>query len=146
MRGFRVLAFLFIAAAVACSSAGSGSTGASAAGGAAGTTVNATLTDNKITVDKPSAAPGNVTFEVANKGTVVHSFLILKTDVAQDKIPADPQNAAKVQEPGLVKGTGPIPAGQSKQISAKLDPGSYVLICNEPAHYQIGMHVAFTVK
>jgi len=25
-------------------------------------------------------------------------------------------------------------------------PGNYVLICNQPAHYLLGMHIAFTVK
>ncbi len=140
MRGLRALAIIVVGVAAAC-----GPT-ASAAGAGSATTVKATLTDNKIALDKASAPAGNVTFTVANTGTVVHSFVILKTDVAQDKIPADPANAAKVQETGAVKTTGLIPAGQSKEIVAKLDPGSYVLICNEPAHYQIGMHVAFTVK
>lgn len=141
MTGLRALAILVLGVAAAC---GPGASASNAAGAA--TTVKASLTDNKITLDKASASGGNVTFTVANTGSVVHSFVILKTDVAHDKIPADPANAAKVQETGAVKTTGQIPAGQSKEIAAKLDPGSYVLVCNEPAHYQIGMHVAFTVK
>lgn len=143
MRGLRVLVPLAIVVAAAC---GSSPSGAATSGAGGASAVKATLTDNKIVLDKATGAGGTVTFNVANSGTVVHSFLILKTDVAQDKIPADPKDASKVQELGLVKTTGQIPAGQTKDLSAKLDPGNYVLICNEPAHYVVGMHVAFTVK
>jgi uncharacterized cupredoxin-like copper-binding protein len=36
--------------------------------------------------------------------------------------------------------------GESKQLSLKLDPGKYVLICNLVGRYLLGMHVGFVVK
>lgn len=140
MRGLRIIVPLLLGVAAAC-----GPT-ASATASSAGAAVKATLTDNKIALDQASAAGGNVTVTAVNSGTVVHSLVLLKTDLAQDKIPVDTKDAARVQETGLVKGTGQIPAGQTKAFTAKLDPGAYVLLCNEPAHYAIGMHIGFTVK
>jgi len=36
--------------------------------------------------------------------------------------------------------------GETKTFTVDLAPGNYVLICNQPAHYQLGMHIAFVVK
>ncbi len=121
--------------------------GGGAASGTGGTgTVTATLTDNTVKLDQTSVASGTVTFKVVNSGTVVHSLILLKTDIAHDKLPADPKDAAKVEPTGLLKETGQIAVGKAKEFSAKLEAGKYVLVCNEPAHYAIGMHVGFTVK
>ena len=112
----------------------------------AGTTVTATLSDKGITLDQPSVTSGTVTFKVVNAGTVVHSLIVLKTEVAHDKIQPDAKDASKVDQAGLLRETGQIAVGQSKEFSVKLVAGSYVLVCNEPAHYQLGMHTGFTVK
>ncbi len=108
--------------------------------------VSVTLTDNAVAVSQPGAATGTVTFSVANSGSVVHSLILLKTDVPYDKLPADPQDASKVQQTGLLRETGQIAVRTSKEFSVKLAPGNYVLLCNEPGHYLVGMRTAFTVK
>ena len=136
----RILGALLVGAALVAGCGGG------AAPAAAATTVTATLTDNGIKLDQPSAANGTVTFKVVNAGTVVHSLILLKTDVAHDKMSTDPKDASRVDQTGLLRETGQISVGQSKEISVKLAPGNYVLVCNEPAHYQLGMHAGFTVK
>ena len=83
---------------------------------------------------------------MANSGTVVHSFVLIKTDTSHDKMPADAKDPSKVQETGSLAATGQIAVGQSKELTRDLAAGSYVLICNEPAHYIVGMHVALAVK
>lgn len=39
-----------------------------------------------------------------------------------------------------------IGAGESKQLTVKLDPGKYVLIWNLPGHYGLGMRTGFEVS
>lgn len=134
-----------LALAVALVGAACSSSATPATGGAT-TTITATLTDNAITIDQPSATNGTVTFKVVNSGTVVHSLILLKTDVAHDKLALDPKDASRVDPTGLLRETGQIPLGQSKEFSVKLAAGKYVLVCNEPAHYQVGMHVGLTVN
>jgi uncharacterized cupredoxin-like copper-binding protein len=137
----RALAAILIAAAFAAACGGGG-----AAAPATSTTITATLRDNGIDLDQPSATNGTVTFKVVNAGSVMHSLILLKTDVPHDKLALDPKDASRVDPAGLLRETGQIAVGQTKEFSVKLAAGNYVLVCNEPAHYQIGMHLGFTVK
>ena len=140
----KYLAMLAIAAAL-LAACGSAATTPAAVAPAAGGTINATLTDMKISVDKASIPAGKVTFVVKNSGLVVHELVVLKTDVAQDKLTAGDE-AGKVNETGNVGETGDVVAGGSNTFSAVLPAGHYVLICNEPDHYMDGMHMTFTVN
>jgi uncharacterized cupredoxin-like copper-binding protein len=117
-----------------------------AAGGTGATTVNTTLTDSKIVLDKASVPSGKITFNVKNTGTMVHEVVVLKTDLAQDKIPANPAEAGKVSEDASLGETGDVNVGETKPFSLDLQPGNYVLICNEVGHYLLGMHISFVVK
>lgn len=82
---------------------------------------------------------------VRNNGTTVHEFAVLKTNLAQNQIPADPTQPGKVLEPNLQGRIAALAPGASASLTLNLSAGSYVLICNEPAHYIAGMHAAFTV-
>jgi uncharacterized cupredoxin-like copper-binding protein len=109
-------------------------------------TVNATLTDMQITIDRTSVSEGPVTFVVKNNGAVIHEFDVIRTDVAQDKIAADPTQAGKVDETGNVGETGEVEPGESQTFTITLPAGHYVIMCNELGHYAAGMHLAFTVN
>lgn len=109
-------------------------------------TVNATLTDNKIVLDQTSVPSGTITFNVKNAGTMVHEVVVLKTDVAADKIAPDPDEAGKMSEDGSQGESGDLNPTEAKSFTLDLQPGNYVLICNQPAHYLLGMHIAFVVK
>jgi len=87
-----------------------------------------------------------VTFVVKNSGAVVHELVVLQTDVAQDKLAADPAQAGKVVETGNLGETGDVDAAQSKTFTVTLPAGHYVLMCNQAGHYAGGMHMAFTVN
>jgi len=139
MRKLRLLAMLAIAAAlvVGCSAA---------VAPAKGGTVNATLTEMKIALDRTSIPAGPVTFVVKNSGTVVHELVVLQTDVAQDKLVADAAQAGKVVEIGNLGETGDMAVGESKTFTVTLPAGHYVLMCNEVGHYAGGMHLGFTVN
>ena len=94
----------------------------------------------------PSGKAGTVTLSVKNVGTVVHSMVVIKTTLDDAKIPASSAGDGRVDERGSVGATSQIPAGGSKDLTLTLAAGKYVLVCNEPAHYIIGMHIGFIVQ
>ena len=130
-------ALLFLAAACCAAPAAAGSGGQ----------LTATLTDTAIQLSQAAIGSGPVTLTVKNVGTVEHAVVILKTNLAADKIPADAADQSKADERGKVGGTaGRVMPGQSVAVKLDLSAGKYVLVCNEPAHYQIGMRAPLTVN
>ena len=139
MRKLNLVAILAVSMAflVGCAGASASTTG---------TTVNATLTDMQIKVDRTSVPTGLVTFVVKNSGAVVHELVVIRTDVAQDKLAAAADEAGKVDETGNLGETGDMNIGETKTFTVTLPAGHYVLICNEIGHYAAGMRLAFTVN
>src|SRR2546430_1740463 len=109
-----------------------------------GSQVVAELADYKITLNVPTVKAGSIKIGVRNIGTMEHSFQVIKTDLAADKLPVDGASA-KAKEDGKVGEIASIPAGKSAAVTIDLTPGKYVFICNIASHYQLGMHAAFTV-
>ena len=131
---------------IMCNEVGHYAAGMHLAFAVAADTVNATLTEMHISVDRASVAAGPITFVVKNNGTVVHEFDVIKTDVPQDKLPADPAQPGKVDETGNVGETGEINPGESQTFTITIPAGHYVIMCNEAGHYAAGMHLDFTVN
>ncbi|MCU1455789.1 MAG: hypothetical protein JWN46_3935 [Acidimicrobiales bacterium] len=104
-----------------------------------------------------SAPAGNITFRVKNVGSDDHEVIVLKTDVAFDRLPirdaGDPPApvktaADKVDEGASVGETGGenLKAGETRLFTIKdMKPGRYVLVCNLAGHYTSGMRAAFQV-
>lgn len=142
MKTLITIAAASVLALAACGSSPAAKQSAVIAGG----TVNATATDTKITLDKSSIKAGTVTFTLKNTGTVTHELVVVKTDVAQDKMAANPEEAGKVTEDGSLGESGDVEKGILKSFTLDLTPGNYVLICNEVGHYGMGMHIGFVVN
>ena len=102
------------------------------------------MSDYKITVSVPSVKAGSVKIGVRNLAAMEHSFQVIKTDLAPDKLPVDGASA-KANEDGKVGELKSIPAGKSAALTVDLTPGKYVFICNIAGHYQLGMRTGFTV-
>ena len=135
-----VYAGLFFVALVACSSSSSSSAGATSSPGGVG----ATEKDFAITLDTTSVASGNVTFNISNEGPSAHEFVVIQSDLAPDALPV---KDGEVEE-DKVEGVGEqedIAPSTTTTLSLDLDPGSYVVICNLPGHYEQGMRAGFTV-
>ncbi len=128
-----------------CSKSKSSST-SSGTPAAGGTTVNATLKQWTLSLDKSSATSGEVTFSATNSGTIDHEFVVFKTDLAPDALPLSGSSVDE-QASGVTKKDeiAEFSPGTTKTLTLNLDPGKYVLICNVPGHYQQGLHAAFTV-
>ena len=110
------------------------------------TVVVAVLTDSAVKLAQASAPAGAVKFSVTNAGSVTHELVVLKTAIAQNQLPANLSQPAEVTEPGFLAKVPLLAPGQTGSLTLTLTPGSYVLICNQPAHYLVGMHTAFTVN
>src|SRR5947208_14824402 len=102
----------------------------------AGAQVVAEMSDYKITVSVPSVKAGSIKIGVRNLGTMEHSFQVIKTDLAPDKLPTDGASA-KATEDGKVGEIASIPAGKSAAVTLDLAPGKYVFICNVARHYPV---------
>jgi uncharacterized cupredoxin-like copper-binding protein len=116
------------------------------AAGSTGGPVSVTLTDTGVTLVQTSVNAGAITFKVKNTGTIEHELVVVKTDVAADKIQPDPDEPGKMSEAGSLGESGDLTAGELKEFTLNLTPGKYVLMCNQPGHYMVGMHIAFEVK
>ena len=128
---FLTLVGILVAALLAACSGGTvGGTKAPAGGGSGGKSYNVTATEFSFTPNKYDATVGQkVTFNVANKGTVEHTFVILSQDGSQE--------LAKLS-------TQP---GESKSIEfTPKDAGTYPIDCNIAGHKEAGMVGELTVK
>jgi uncharacterized cupredoxin-like copper-binding protein len=110
------------------------------------TTVNASLGEYFIKLDKSSLGAGQVRFNVSNTGKIKHEFVVLRTNIAPGKLPLKKDGDANEEiavSPGEVPG---IASGKKKTLDVILKPGKYVLLCNLPGHYKYGQYTGITVK
>jgi uncharacterized cupredoxin-like copper-binding protein len=151
-RARQVLAALAILslAIVGCTTA---STPSADVGGEA-TTVTVALQEWAVVPAAQSAPAGEVTFEVTNDGPEdVHEFVIVRTDLDPGDLPTDENGVVTEEAEGMevIGEIEDIPVGETQEITATLEAGSYILLCNiwdeteGEAHYAMGMRTAFTV-
>jgi uncharacterized cupredoxin-like copper-binding protein len=110
-----------------------------------GTAITATLKEFSIQLSQATAAAGAVTFTVTNSGSMVHEFVVLKTDTQAADLPLtnDAVNEDNYTSMGEV---ADLEAGATGTLTATLAAGHYAIICNLPGHVRQGMAVDFTVS
>ena len=118
---------------------------------AAETSVDVSLNDQPAFVVEPSidsVSAGAVTFNVSNDGAIPHNLRVIATDLAPDSLPTDDATftADEAQLDVVASTTQDLLAGDTEELTVDLEAGNYVLICNFPTHYDVGMRVAFTVE
>lgn len=118
-----------------------------ACGGGATTTTTADVTvemkEFTITLTGTTTA-GARTFLVKNTGSSAHDLVIIKTDLAADKLPVDSSNNPTLD--GKVAATAVLNPSSSANLSATLAAANYVFICSQPGHYALGMRTQVVVK
>ena len=100
-----------------------------------------------VEVSAGKAEAGEVTFAIANFGSIKHEFLVAKTSYEPGKIPVGANNRFDEEDPGItvvdeIKEWSP---NEAKVLRLSLEPGQYELLCNIEAHYANGMWHAFEV-
>ena len=110
--------------------------------------VNATEKDFSIALDPSTASGGQVAFEINNEGPSTHEFVVFKTDLAPDALPVNEDGDVDEEGKGVqhIDEVEDIAAGSTQSLDVSLDPGTYVVVCNLPGHYKLGMHAPFTVN
>ena len=105
------------------SAAGATSAPGATAGSAAGH-IAASEKDFAITVPATASA-GSTTFDVTNTGTVAHEFIVVKTDLAADKLPTTNGDVAEDQLTisGQIEEVAP---GGTQSLVVDLAAGHYV--------------------
>lgn len=139
-----------MAALAACGGSDSkddSSSSSSSSSSSAGGSIKVELSEWTVKPSATSAKAGDVKFEVTNKGAAPHEFVVIKTDLAADKLPVNGSTSTvdEKQVPPVGR-TANIQATKEEDKSFTLTAGKYVLLCNLAAHYGQGMHVAFTVN
>ncbi len=111
----------------------------------ASTIVNAKLWDNGgamgITVEQPSVPAGTITFNVQNdSNSYLHEMLVVKVNDYHDGMPYDMHKVGLVEDKIEALGeVAELTPGKSGQVTLDLQPGKYLLLCNQPGHFEEGM-------
>jgi uncharacterized cupredoxin-like copper-binding protein len=108
-----------------------------------GATSKVVLREWALVPSPATAAAGSITFTVRNRGKTRHEFVVLRTNVAADKLPVKNGRASEKGQKGEI---GNLAPGATKRLTLTLAKGKYVLICNLSGHYQAGQHAAFTLR
>ena len=107
--------------------------------------VAVTLKDFGVAATPASAPTGHVTFVVQNTGVTPHELVVVKSDLAANRLPTA-SGLVDESKVTIVGRTALLTPGDGKEFSVELPKGTYSLICNVIGHYNSGQFVAFTVK
>ena len=100
-----------------------------------------------VTLDKTTIAPGPVEFDIKNMSkNMMHEALIAPWSGDLKALPYDDGNAF-VKENAIpdLQGQEDMKPGTETTLRLTLKPGSYIVFCNQPGHYKMGMYARFTV-
>lgn len=119
-------------------------------------TIPADTVSNKITgnvhewgveLSAGKAKAGEVTFAIANFGTIAHEFLVVKTDFKPGEIPLGDNNRFDEEGEGVeaIDEIKEFEVDTSHVLKVNLEPGAYQVLCNIEGHYKNGMYTALEV-
>ena len=132
------------------------SSSSAASGSVSHGAVSVQLVEFRIHADPTMVPEGTVTFAVRNDGEYAHEFQVVTFHPGTTRLPTGRDGSFDEDGKGI-EIIGAIPArrlgpGYSAQMTADLEPGEYVLVCNVViegplghAHYELGMSTDFSV-
>ncbi len=100
-----------------------------------------------LSIDQPTIKAGDVVFQVHNEAVgEAHEMVLVKLKSPDQKIPVVAAkhrvDEKKLKSLGEVADLKP---GADGVLRAKLQPGTYLLLCNIKGHYEAGMHARLVV-
>lgn len=101
----------------------------------------------KMVLSTEHVKTGSVTFNVTSKSQdLVHEFIVFKSDRPIEALPYN-DDEKEVNEDAIEAHNEieDIDPGKSGTLTVKLEPGTYILLCNKPGHFKAGMVHALTV-
>jgi uncharacterized cupredoxin-like copper-binding protein len=113
--------------------------------------IDTTLKDFAISLSPATAGAGNVTFDITNDGPSEHEFVVFGTDLGAKELPTEKVEGAEevVEDAPELEAMGEqedIASGTTTTLKLDLPAGHYVVICNLPTHYGLGMSSELTVS
>jgi hypothetical protein len=126
-------------------------------GGAPARAVLVRVEEFMVKPSRSSAKAGTLEFLVLNKGTEMHEFVIVRTDLTIDELPTNEDGSfdEEGEGVGVIDEIEEIQPGTMERITVSLEPGHYVLLCNRveveedgevESHFMEGMHADFTAR
>lgn len=93
---------------------------------------------------------GVKTLRISNPGKMQHELLVFHPSAGIDPnhLPVGPDGNVDEEAPGINKvsdGDNIDPGGSQTRSLDLSQPGTYVFVCNLPAHYKLGMHTVVNV-
>ena len=101
-----------------------------------------------IRVSSKTVSAGEVTFEVTNSSTqMAHEMVIAPVKDTKTPLPYDKEgNKVNEDAAGHLGEVAELEPGKKGTLKLTLKPGNYILYCNVPGHYALGMWTLLTVK
>jgi uncharacterized cupredoxin-like copper-binding protein len=106
------------------------------------TTVGLTITDSSIVATPTVVTTGHVAFNVRNQGTLVHEIEVF---AGSETVLPVVRNVADTASLDLVDEVEDIIPDGRVTLTLDLAAGDYVILCNLPGHYEMGMVTMITV-
>ncbi len=102
------------------------------------------LAEWSVTPGNRTVSAGPITIVAANEGKTAHDLVIVRTDAGPKELPVagDRSDESKIKIIGRFQ---EFKSGEKEKQFA-LEPGNYLLICNLPTHYELGMAAQLVVE
>jgi len=100
-----------------------------------------------ISLDVQEVAAGDVTFEAVNNSKdFVHEMIIIPAPASGKPLPYN-KDMERVEEEtaGSLGEVSELDPGKKGALRVELKPGKYILLCNVPGHYALGMWTVINV-
>jgi uncharacterized cupredoxin-like copper-binding protein len=108
-----------------------------------GNVVSVALVEWKLMPGQVTVRAGRVSFVVRNDGTMVHEFVVLRSDRHHHSLKV---KGGRAVESGRLARIARIPRGTAKRLTLRVPPGRYVLLCNLLGHYQAGQFASLRAR
>ena len=110
--------------------------------------INAKQSEWKITLSAGTHTAGDVTFDLSNRGTIPHEFIVVATNKTAKELLADIDPTTNRIDEEKIDVVGEQPeydAATTNELTLTLPEGHYVVMCNIEGHYKNGMYADLTV-
>jgi uncharacterized cupredoxin-like copper-binding protein len=101
-----------------------------------------------IVIDQMSVPAGKVTFEVKNDSKEIFHELLVSPIATEDSVLpfVEGENRVDEEKSGDLGEVSELEPGKSGALTLELKPGLYILFCNVPGHYMMGMWTTLKVE
>jgi uncharacterized cupredoxin-like copper-binding protein len=122
---------------------------------AGASTIDVKLREYSVQPKPEVGTEGRITFNVKNKGTEEHEFVVVRSDSEPGELPTADDGSVDEKKVDVAGEVEELKPGTSDSVKLDLAAGSYVLFCNVvekehghelEAHYKLGMRTGFTVR